>query len=61
MTQEEYQEKLDKFDWHYRSSDDHRAYLRGSAEEKELLQLAKKDELLLSIYRAKEKEIFPNS
>ena len=50
MNVEEYYEKLEKHDWLYSYSDDHRVWLRGVEERKELQSLCQENNVLTKMY-----------
>lgn len=57
MNLKEYKKRLDKHDWYYMMSDDHRIYEAGSAEEKELRKLAEARKTYKRAFDLKVKQI----
>lgn len=50
MSIEEYYKKLEQHDWFYNYSDDHRVWLRGVEQRKELQALCQENDVLTKMY-----------
>ena len=57
MNKEKYAELLDKHDWTFEFSDDHRWWVKGKNEQKELLYFAGLNEDFKKMYQEKRGEV----